>query len=655
MWSQNVSHSSLKWIQEKQWIVGESLGKGSFGMVYQCMNEMGNLYAIKCIQINPECRNSMDDLMHEIKLMRNLDHPNIVKYIGASIDETIGQLYIVQEWASGGSIAQLLKRYGPFSESVVRNYTRQILHGLSYLHSHGIVHRDIKCSNILVDETGALKLADFGASIQVDLNGTVAMDNIKGTPFFMAPEVMFQNRYGRKGDIWAVGCTMIQMLTGEAPWRERNLQNMVKLQFLLASWPGGPPPVAVAYELSDDMKECLDLCFRLDFVIRPAAQELLTLSLFRETIVHMEEASQDIDSPLYVKCGISSSRSEARDDKGVDRGGALALLREQMVRVMQALNADDRTFECRVQSSKLPPSPTTTAASALSDQEYLLDVPSYVGGCRLRSESTVSAPSTPTPTTTPVRLSPLRCDIVPNVFNDARNTVARASKKLMPAVIPIAEGDEADSTCYPLSATTGATALHKIPLTPNNYRHRRRSDPVAPLVLPPVSQPRLARVHPRSTATQGRLSVPTQHPAQLARTTSLSSTANSSGRTGSDHDSSALSNDSSHSGSLHSVTSGSRRRSPHESSAGVSKSAPNTAPIIPTSQGSKSNKAKGYRSVSASASTVASPQASSWRAGSTRSTAIPPWPRPGLALRSVEQALQPVRAPRGYLRSASMV
>lgn len=76
--------------------------------------------------------------------MRGLHHENIVHYLGAYVDENEFQLYVFQEWVPGGSVAHLLKRFGPFSLGMVRNYTRQILCGLDYLHKNGIIHRDIK-------------------------------------------------------------------------------------------------------------------------------------------------------------------------------------------------------------------------------------------------------------------------------------------------------------------------------------------------------------------------------------------------------------------------------------------------------------------------------------------------------------------------------
>ena len=101
-------------------------------------------------------------LEREILLTLGLRHSNIVCYNGCTLDTAARAFCIFMEYVPGGSIATLLRRFGVFNEAVARRYTTQILAGLHYLHAHRIVHRDIKGGNILVDNTGIVKLADFG-------------------------------------------------------------------------------------------------------------------------------------------------------------------------------------------------------------------------------------------------------------------------------------------------------------------------------------------------------------------------------------------------------------------------------------------------------------------------------------------------------------
>ncbi len=102
--------------------------------------ENGQLFACKKLNVSGK-QSEVDSLAKEIDLMRGLSHPNIVAYLGTFVDELMGLVYIFQEWVPGGSIQDLLKKFGPFQEEVVKTYTKQILWGLKYLHENNIVHR----------------------------------------------------------------------------------------------------------------------------------------------------------------------------------------------------------------------------------------------------------------------------------------------------------------------------------------------------------------------------------------------------------------------------------------------------------------------------------------------------------------------------------
>ncbi|XP_076938750.1 mitogen-activated protein kinase kinase kinase 3-like [Bidens hawaiensis] len=145
-----------------RWRRGELIGCGAFGHVYMGMNlDSGELLAVK------------------------------QRYLGTVREEDT--LNILLEFVPGGSISSLLGKFGPFPEAVIRMYTKQLLLGLDYLHKNGIMHRDIKGANILVDNKGCIKLADFGASKQVvELANGSGAKSMKGTPYWMAPEVILQ-------------------------------------------------------------------------------------------------------------------------------------------------------------------------------------------------------------------------------------------------------------------------------------------------------------------------------------------------------------------------------------------------------------------------------------------------------------------------------
>jgi serine/threonine protein kinase len=140
--------------------------------------------------------------------------------LSIDFDQENRDLLIFLEYVAGGSISTLLRKFGAFSETLVRKYTFDILLGLHYLHSHGIVHHDVKGGNILVDIRGQCKLTDFGASSRIADLMSEEHVQIRGTPYWMAPEVVRQENQGRKVDIWSVGCTVIEMVTGKPPYHE---------------------------------------------------------------------------------------------------------------------------------------------------------------------------------------------------------------------------------------------------------------------------------------------------------------------------------------------------------------------------------------------------------------------------------------------------
>lgn len=162
-----------------------------------------------------------------------------------------------------------LKAYGALTENVTRKYTRQILEGVSYLHSNMIVHRDIKGANILRDSAGNVKLGDFGASKRLQticMSGT-GIRSVTGTPYWMSPEVISGEGYGRKADVWSLGCTVVEMLTEKPPWAEYEAMAAI---FKIATQPTNPqlPP-----HISDHCKDFLKKIF-VDAKQRPSAEEL---------------------------------------------------------------------------------------------------------------------------------------------------------------------------------------------------------------------------------------------------------------------------------------------------------------------------------------------------------------------------------------------
>ncbi|MCO5554506.1 hypothetical protein L7F22_008035 [Adiantum nelumboides] len=246
----------------KKWQKGAILGQGTFGVVHEGLNlEDGSFFAVKVSStgdVSPE-------IQHEVDLLSKLEHPNIVRYLGSSIED--GRLCIFIELVRMGSLEAILRKYKRFEEKTIRTYTRQILHGLEYLHAQKTIHRDIKCANILVDVNGQVKLSDFGIAKQV--RETLASSS-KGTPLYMAPEVLTpkHNYYSFSADIWNLGCTVLEMADGKPPW-----SNLEGFAFLFKVKKGELPPMPD--HLSPEGKDFVCRCLKFDAKDRPTASELL--------------------------------------------------------------------------------------------------------------------------------------------------------------------------------------------------------------------------------------------------------------------------------------------------------------------------------------------------------------------------------------------
>ncbi|GMH98600.1 hypothetical protein TrST_g10471 [Triparma strigata] len=344
-----------------RWQRAELIGSGAFGRVYLGLNlDTGQLMAVKHLDMSEVSGKELKALENEVQTLKGLQHENIVQYLGCdfSHDDTKsgsdekfssegagdemndtastnssgmlsnhpganssasrikGNFSIFLEYVSGGSVRSLLDKFGSLSEDLVKNYSRQILLGLEYLHHNGIAHRDIKAANMLITNDGVIKLADFGAAKRITRNTTTDLNLVlnsgdhsvvnnsgdavekddaekimqlvrgqggdndsnntnaslrstrgaKGTPLWMAPEVIKETlaRNGwKKADLWSVGCTVIEMATGKPPWSQYS--NAVTAMYHIACM--NDPPT-FPENMSSDGRAFLDICFNRDPVKR---------------------------------------------------------------------------------------------------------------------------------------------------------------------------------------------------------------------------------------------------------------------------------------------------------------------------------------------------------------------------------------------------
>ncbi|TCD66570.1 hypothetical protein EIP91_001238 [Steccherinum ochraceum] len=263
-----------------RWVRGELIGEGTYGKVFLALNATaGEMIAVKQVERPQTASNKDDDrrasvvqtLKLESETLKDLDHPNIVQYLGFEETPTLFSIFL--EYVPGGSIGSFLRKYGKFDDEVTKFFTSQILNGLEYLHSKGILHRDLKADQILVEKSGICKISDFGLSkLTEDINTAGAHTSMQGTVFWMAPEVINSQKknYSAKIDIWSVGCVVYEMWTGQRPWNGQEAMAVLLHLYQENQAPPVPGDVTIS-PLADAFRR---QCFTMDPDERPSAAEL---------------------------------------------------------------------------------------------------------------------------------------------------------------------------------------------------------------------------------------------------------------------------------------------------------------------------------------------------------------------------------------------
>ncbi|KAG7099580.1 hypothetical protein E1B28_001410 [Marasmius oreades] len=301
----STSNINIRWQQ------GRFIGAGAFGSVYLAVNlDSGSLMAVKEIKSQElsGLPNLYSQIKDELSVMEMLHHPNVVEYYGIEVHRD--KVYIFEEYCQGGSLAALLEHGRIEDERIVQVYTMQMLEGLAYLHSRGIVHRDVKPDNILLDHLGVIKFVDFGAAkILAKNQRTIAarsrrapdaagadgpgpgMNSLTGTPTYMSPEIIKNDKRGRHGamDIWSMGCVVLEFATGKKPWS--NLDNEWAIMFHIGV-ATQHPPLPEPGQLSNMGIDFIKQCLTIDANKRPTAVELMEhpwMVDFREALQSYEE------------------------------------------------------------------------------------------------------------------------------------------------------------------------------------------------------------------------------------------------------------------------------------------------------------------------------------------------------------------------------
>ena len=210
-----VSETSLD-----DYVIVRPCGEGSFGKVFQARRRFtGRACAMKFIPKHGKSERDLASLRQEIDIMRTLDHPNVIKMLDAF--ETAMDFVVVMEFAQG-VLNDVLERDATLPESEVRRIAEQLISALHYLHSNRVIHRDLKPQNILIGSDGCVKVCDFGFARSMSKSSLV-MTSIKGTPLYMAPELVQEQPYDHSVDLWSIGVILYELFVGKPPFYTNSM------------------------------------------------------------------------------------------------------------------------------------------------------------------------------------------------------------------------------------------------------------------------------------------------------------------------------------------------------------------------------------------------------------------------------------------------
>ncbi|PKV84663.1 serine/threonine-protein kinase [Streptomyces sp. TLI_146] len=247
------------------------LGAGGMGEVYEALDTaLDRRVAVKLIRSALLSEESGARFAREARALARIDHPNVVTVYEAGVQDDVP--YLVMELLEGVGLQQLLRERGPQDEATVRAVAAGVCRALAAVHEAGMVHRDVKPSNIQLTRTGRVALHDFGIAQQHDSTAITQSGLVVGTPAYMAPEQVRGAPSGRQSDMYALGSCVYEMLTGAPPFAA---DSMHAVMFRIAQEPA--PPLHGSPGIPDDLADLVDALLRKDPADRPDAQTVIAL------------------------------------------------------------------------------------------------------------------------------------------------------------------------------------------------------------------------------------------------------------------------------------------------------------------------------------------------------------------------------------------